>query len=38
MNLLDTARHIEATRAMGTQAWRVAENRISTCGAGHDWS
>lgn len=28
MNLLDTARHIEATRAVGAQAWRMAENRL----------
>lgn len=28
MNLLDTARHIEATRAVGAHAWRMAENRL----------
>ncbi|MFE7114240.1 maleylpyruvate isomerase family mycothiol-dependent enzyme [Streptomyces sp. NPDC057654] len=28
MNLLDTARHVEASRAMGARAWRMAENRL----------
>ncbi|MFF9403387.1 maleylpyruvate isomerase family mycothiol-dependent enzyme [Streptomyces sp. NPDC014744] len=28
MNLLDTARHIEATRAVGARVWRMAENRL----------
>ena len=28
MNLLDTTRHIEATRAVGAHTWRMAENRL----------
>ncbi|MGP4021110.1 maleylpyruvate isomerase family mycothiol-dependent enzyme [Saccharopolyspora sp. 5N708] len=28
MSLLDTARHIESTRAVGAEAWRMAENRL----------
>ncbi|MDA3626464.1 maleylpyruvate isomerase family mycothiol-dependent enzyme [Saccharopolyspora sp. WRP15-2] len=28
MNPLDTARHVEATRAVGAEVWRMAENRL----------